>query len=701
MHTDVKGRAAADPQHTPPGLQPFLHDSCVVLAAPAVAVSGPDGQIRHGVDGFYHGDRRFLSRLEVRAEGVPLAPVHGGFTGADTAAFRAVLRGLGEHTPDPAVTVHRRRRLTGNTLRETLDLHNAGRDTVEFALTVSVAADFAAMEDVKSGRAGHAPEATAWTAAADGLVRHDGGLHSRLRCAPAADTVEADRGLLHFTVRLAPGARQTLTLLCEAEDEDGFPFLLGHTAPAPWGTPRLRTGEPRLHRLFTQSLADLDGFLLADPEQPRDRFVAAGAPWFLTLFGRDSLWAARMLLPLGTELAAGTLRTLARRQGRRRNPATEEQPGKILHEIRRAPLRLHTGNALPPEYYGTVDATPLWLTLLYETWRWGHDESEIEALLPAAEAALTWLVEHGDADGDGFLEYVDSTGTGLSNQGWKDSVDAIRWRDGTLATAPVALSEVQGYAYQAARGGAALLRAFDRPGADRFEEWAERLRTRFRKHFWLADDQGPYCAVALDGAKRAVDTVTSNMGHLLGTGLLDPEESAHLARRLSAPQLDCGFGLRTLSSASTGFNPLGYHIGSVWPHDTAITAHGLARAGFPDEAVSLLDGLLTASDAFAGRLPELFAGHGSDEDVRPAAYPAACRPQAWAAASAVLLVGTVLGLDADVPGGRLRVAARVPEAWRPWRVEGLRVAGAELAVSVDVDGRVTARTDAPVEVVTD
>ena len=260
---------------------------------------------------------------------------------------------------------------------------------------------------------------------------------------------------------------------------------------------------------------------------PGDTFLAAGAPWFFTLFGRDSLWAARMLLPLGTDLAAGTLRVLAARQGTVTDVDSAEQPGKILHEVRAKPLSLgEEGRVLPPVYYGTVDATPLWVCLLHDAWRWGMPADQVEALLPAMERALAWMTDHGDADGDGFLEYVDEGGHGLANQGWKDSGDSVQWRDGTLATGPIALCEVQAYAHEAALGGAALLEAFGRPGADRWRAWAAELATRFRAAFWVQDATGRYPAIALDADKRAVDTVTSNIGHLLGTGLLDARRGA-------------------------------------------------------------------------------------------------------------------------------------------------------------------------------
>ncbi|MFB7310503.1 glycogen debranching N-terminal domain-containing protein [Streptomyces sp. NPDC056192] len=672
------------------GLQPFLHDACVTLYAPSFAISHADGQIEGSADGFYHGDTRALARLTVAADGIAIAPVRGAFEGADRAAFRGVLRGLGEDTPDPAVTLHRRRRVTPGRLEETLEVANAGRQNVRVRLIVTAGTDLAPMERVKSG---HAQSPVSATATESGLDWSRDTFAVRLTSSPEPATVDPGAGRLEYDIELAPRSSWTAVLHCDAAHEDGDQFPAPPADSLPWRTPVLRSADRRFDQWLSQSAADLDRLRLTDPDRPADQFLAAGAPWFLTLFGRDSLWAARMLLPLGTDLAAGTLRTLARRQGVRSDQDTEEQPGKILHEVRRATQNFNENFSLPPCYYGTVDATPLWITLLHDSWRWGLAPEQVEQLLPHAESALAWMRDHGDADGDGFLKYIDRTGRGLANQGWKDSGDSIRYRDGRFATSPIALCEVQAYAYEAARGGADLLRAFGRPGADRWEEWAERLRDRFRSHFWVEDERGPYPAVALDGDKKPVDSVTSGFGQLLGTGLLNHEESALLAARLGAPDLDSGHGLRTLSSDSVAYNPYGYHIGSIWPHDTAIAVHGLVRAGFPETAASLSGGLLTASAGFDGRLPELFAGHGAATDARPSPYPASCRPQAWAAASSVMILQSMLGLSADVPGGTLTVAPGFAEEYRPMKVEGLDIAGGRLDISIDADG--TAHIEAP------
>ncbi|WP_328353470.1 amylo-alpha-1,6-glucosidase [Streptomyces sp. NBC_00445] len=686
---DTNGSVTASPSAAG-GLQPFLHDAVVTLHAPSLVISREDGQLSAGVDGFYHGDRRALSRLAVTAEDIALAPVQGGLRGADHAGFRAILRGLGEVTPDPAVALHRRRSTSDGRLKEVFEVTNAGGEHVSFRLTLGVGTDLATMEQVKSGHV--LEEAAPQVADGDtvGLAWSTDDFTVRLAADPAPDALRVPTGDLSYDIDLRPGTSWSVALTCTAAYADGDQFPAPPADQLPWRIPTLRSADQRFDRWLEQSLADLDRLRLTDGQSPDpdrpDQFLAAGAPWFLTLFGRDSLWAARMLLPLGTDLAAGTLRTLARRQGLVTDAATEEQPGKILHEVRRDTLQIADRLSLPPVYYGTVDATPLWITLLHDAWRWGLNPAEVEELLPHAEAALVWMREQADASDDGFLKYVDQTGHGLSNQGWKDSDDSIRYRDGRRAHAPIALCEVQAYAYEAAHAGAALLRAFGRPGADAWEDWAEQLATRFRERFWVEDEKGPYPAVALDGDGRPVDSVTSGFGHLLGTGLLNAEESALLAARLAEPDLDAGHGLRTYSSDAVGYNPYGYHVGSIWPHDTAIAVHGLIRAGFSEAAASLADGLLTASAGFDARLPELFAGHGSEAGPGPAPYPASCRPQAWAAASSVLVLQAALGLDADVPGGTVTVAPTFARNYGPLTVNGLQVDGGRLDISLSADG---------------
>ncbi|WP_328587569.1 amylo-alpha-1,6-glucosidase [Serinibacter arcticus] len=331
---------------------------------------------------------------------------------------------------------------------------------------------------------------------------------------------------------------------------------------------------------------------------------------------------------------------------------------------------------LPPVYFGTVDATALWICLLHDAWRWGMADADVEALLPTLEKALGWLRDHGDGNGDGFVDYVDATGSGLANQGWKDSGDSVQWRDGSLAEGPIGLCEVQAYAYEAATSAAVLLEAFGRDGASEWRTWAADLAERFRAAFWTSDEQGPYLGVAVDRHGNLVDSVASNMGHVVGTGILTPEEERLVADRLVSPQMSSGLGLRTLSSAMGGYWPLRYHGGAVWAHDTAIAVSGLVRAGLDDQADVLVTGLLAAAERFDFQLPELFAGTSLDDVGDVVSYPASCHPQAWSAASAVTVLQAVLGLE---PGGQVRSVGRdvvgdvvvsgLPGPRGPWSVE--------------------------------
>jgi glycogen debranching enzyme len=457
--------------------------------------------------------------------------------------------------------------------------------------------------------------------------------------------------------------------------DDPEPLLLAGPR-ARWAEPEVHAPDRRLERLVRRSLDDLAALRLTTPADDGDTFLAAGAPWYLTLFGRDSLWAARMMLPLGTDLAVETLRVLGRRQGVRVDPVTGEAPGKIMHELRGQQFVLSGGITLPPVYYGTIDATLLWISLLHDAWRWGHPVAGIAALLPHLEAALGWLGGHS-----GFLSYLDASGTGLANQGWKDSADAVRFHDGRTAAAPIALAEVQGYAYRAALDGAALLDAFNRPGGDRWRSYAATMAERFRAAFWVAD--GRYPALALDSGGRPVDALTSNIGHLLGSGLLNADEEQAVAGALATEAMSGGYGLRTMAADNGGYDPLSYHCGTVWAHDTAIVTAGLARAGFTDLAATLIDGLLAAGESFDYRLPELHSGDARADFDRPMPYPSACRPQAWAAAAAISLVQSTLGLYPDVPNGVVELRPLAPIS-----VTGLVIAGRRVDITTDSDGTV-------------
>ncbi|MDG6103969.1 amylo-alpha-1,6-glucosidase [Dactylosporangium aurantiacum] len=647
--------------------QPLLHDLVPTVAAPSSALSGRDGQIRAaGVQGLFHVDRRVLSEAVLRVDGHEPEPISYAPAGPGAARFVGLLRHFGGRTPDTAVRVDRLRRVLPSAMSEQIRVTSAALDTVSCTVTLDLASDNALIERVKDGAA-EPPRAT--TATSDGLAWPGG---TTVAAAEALVTTSPAR--LSWLVTLAPG--ESVTLRWRVDLQSRGAVVAAPDRPVEWARPDVRADDRRLVRLLDQALDDLESLRLTDDPGSGDTFLGAGVPWFLALFGRDSIWAARMLLPLGTDLAAGTLRVLARRQGQRLDPRTAEAPGKIVHEIRQESV------TLPASYYGTIDATPLWISLLHDAWCWGMPADQVAALLPNLDAALTWIERYADADGDGFLEYVDATGQGLANQGWKDSADAVRHRDGRLATAPIALCEVQGYAYAAAMHGARLLDAFGRPGADRWRDYADAMAARFRERFWVPGPDGGYPALALDGDKRQVDALTSNIGHLLGTGLLNADEEKAVAERLVAPDLASGYGLRTMSTRDGGYAPLSYHCGSVWPHDTAIVMLGMTRAGHSDAAAVLAEGLLTAAEAFEYRHPELYAGDSSTDTGRPVPYPASCRPQAWSAAASVAILQALLGLDPDVPAGRLSLA---PPAARPLgaiTAKGLRIAGRSVDITV-------------------
>ena len=671
--------------------QPYLHELVTVVAAPALALSDADGQLTGaGATGVYLADRRVLSRLVVGVDGREPATVGGQSLDTATARFVGVVRHLGDPGPDPTVFVERARTISPRGLRETIRLVSRAREPLTCTVNVELDADLADIAEVKSGRPTATPPCRPDLDGA-GTVRWPvaDGIAVIATLAPEPDETRAaapSRVLAGWDVALPARGRWEATVEVTATAPGAPPAAAPPTREL-WRAPAVSAGDHRLPALVDRSVADLSGLLAADPVADDDHYLTAGAPWYLTLFGRDSLWAARMALPLGTDLAAGTLRTLARRQGTRTDPSTEEEPGKILHEVR-------VGPAGPVRYYGTVDATPLWISLLHDAWRWGLADADVAELLPNLEAALGWLRE---ATGDGFVRYVDNAGV-LSNQGWKDSFDSIQFSDGRLAEPPIALCEVQAYAFAAAMDGAALLDAFGRPGGDDWRHWAAGLRDRFRSAFWVEDRLGRYPAIALDGDGRPVDSVTSNIGHLLGTGFLDQAETAAVIRRLAAPDMDSGFGLRTMSSRSAGFNPLSYHGGSVWSHDTAIALRGLAAVGTGDAAplaASLVRGLLAAAPAFDFRLPELYGGESAGGGRRPLAYPAACRPQAWSAGAALVVLTATLGLTPDLPAGRLTLRPMRPSPVGGLTVRGLHLAGRPLDVRLTAAGDAEVLTAAP------
>jgi glycogen debranching enzyme len=618
--------------HEATGRQPLLHDAAVVLRAPAQAWSRPGGEMTAPIDGVYVSDVRVASGWTVHVDGALPEPIATLEDAADRIRFVSLLRGLDDPGADPDVRLVVTRTVRGDGVDHELAIESRLGRELRVELAVELDAELTPVEVVKTGRASIVADPLRRI---DGAAWGDDAVSAALHAPDATISIDGPRIRLHWEV--AVPAHGTVERAVELGVHDALAVVAAPDAPPSWTLPDLAGVDDRLHRWVERSLGDLDALRLRRVDAA-DEFLGAGAPWFFTLFGRDSLWAARFLLPLGTGIAHGTLRALAALQGRERVPATAEQPGKIIHEVRRATLQLpDEGVELPPYYYGTVDATPLWICLLADARERGLGDAETRELLPALRAALAWMRDFGDSDGDGLLEYVDESGRGLSNQGWKDSGDSVQWRDGSLAEGPIALAEVQGYAHEAAVRGAALLESFGEDAAE-WRAWAARLATRFREGFWVSDAEGRHPAIALDAHKRPVDSLTSNIGHLLGTGLLDAEESRLVAARLVSPRLDAGYGIRTLATGSGGYWPLSYHGGSIWAHDTAVAIRGLRRDGFAAEARTLSEGLLRAAVAFAYRMPELHGGDAASEVPRPVPYPAACRPQAWSAAASIVVL---------------------------------------------------------------
>ncbi|MFD4504787.1 glycogen debranching N-terminal domain-containing protein [Streptomyces sp. NPDC058457] len=684
----------------PSALQPLLHDVVMCVAAPAFVASPRDGQLRGlRAEGFYGHDRRLLHTVCLLIDGREPEPIGVQPLGPDRVRFTSVHRYQGDPTDDPTLIVERVR-VAGQ--GEFIQLRNVGTVTRPLRLELALATDLADIADVKRGR----PTPTVpCTASGDG-----GGLRwqapaglAEVRAAGEAEAPEVTDGPEGGTfawprIVLRPGEDWHTHVSVTG---GAVPAPPGHPgaprSPAPWAEPRV-AGDPRLVALVRQGLDDLGALRLADPDRGRrtaggaeDQFIAAGCPWYLTLFGRDSIWSARMMLPLGTDLARGTLWALARRQGTAHDVFREEAPGRILHELRPADAEHGHGLRLPSRYYGSVDATPLFVSLLVDAWHWGLPEDEVDALLPYAERAMEWVLETCAGDEDGFLRYYPRAG-GLRHQSWKDSEDAVRDATGRRIEPPLALCEVQGYAYQAATGLAELLSARGRhDSAVRLRTWADALRKSFADAFWLSARLGPaprYVAIAVGRGLEPVSGPASNMGQLLSTGILDADGCQDVAAWLASPELNSGWGLRSRSSALPGFNPLSYHNGSVWTHDTAIAIQGLSAAGRHQEAYDLTTGLLDAASHFEYRMPELYGGDRRTRGAPvPLAYPAACRPQGWSAASGVALLGALLGLRPNATDRVLHVTPMAQErsgaASLIRGVEGIRLAGRSITVRTD------------------
>jgi glycogen debranching enzyme len=639
--------------------------------------------------GLFVRDTRVLSRWELTVDGSTPQVLAVQQPEPYTATFVSRLAPR-PGSADSTVLVVRHRHV-GDGMREDLTVRNTSAVPMRCAVALEVEADFADLFEVKDGRA--ARDAALAARIAGPVLRlvrerggHEHGVELRADSGPVV-TLHA----LQWTVDLAGhgewhAAVEVVPMLDGVATEFRHPrgHAVEHSVPArrlqQWraNQPVVHTGSPDLAAALRRSVADLGSLRIYEPSDPQRPVVAAGAPWYMALFGRDSLITSWMVLPFDTTLAVGTLQTLAEHQGVTTDPRSEEEPGRILHEIRFGPAT-RDGSGGPPVYYGTADATALFVMLVGELARWTGVDDTVAALLPSVDRALAWIGEHGDRDRDGFVEYERAGPEGLVNQGWKDSWDGINHADGRLARPPIALAEVQGYCYAAFVARSQLAETLDDTISALF--WAERaatLKARFNESFWLPE-RGWY-AVGLDADKAPVDALTSNIGHCLWTGIVDEDRAASVAEHLLSPQLFTGWGVRTLSSAMGAYNPMSYHNGSVWPHDSALCAAGLMRYGFLDHAQRIAVGLVEASAHFGHRLPELFCGFPRSEFAVPVRYPSSCSPQAWAAATPVSLLRTVLRLDPDVPRHRVTCSPAVPGAFQPLHVSGVRIGTATVTI---------------------
>ncbi len=638
-------------------------------------LSASNGDIRRGTPhGLFLLDSRFLSQFEVRVDG-------------------AMVEGLGASIDDPAsvtffgrvdasLVVLRKRSLQRG-LTELIVVRNYGTSPRPVTVKVAVDADFADLFEVKESRV----ERRGWYGqdVVEGSIRlgHQIGQRSREIVFEATNDPGLSGSGAIWHVTLAPGASWSTTISLSA-NVNGLPLQRdtahGHTG---WNAelPRVKANDTSLERSVRQATRDLGSLRIFDPEYPDRAIVAAGAPWFMSPFGRDSLLTAWMALIVDPELALGVLETLARFQGTKTDPATEEEPGRILHEMRFGQASTHFlgGGHI---YYGTVDATPLFVMLLGELRRWGLSADVVDRLLPHADRALDWLVQRGARDENGYITYGRSSSAGLANQGWKDSWDGIRYSDGRVAESPIALCEVQGYTYAAYLARAHFAQEVgDEETCRIWRERAAALRKAFNRDFWLPD-RG-YFAVGLDADKRPIDSLASNQGHCLWTGIIDEDKAAAVADALLSHAMFTGWGVRTLASTEPAYNPVSYHCGSVWPHDNAIIAAGLVRYGYVEHAHRIMRGILDVADANRGRLPELFSGIDRDELGVPAAYPTSCEPQAWAAATPLLFLRLLLRFDPWVPQGKLFMSPSLPNWLTQLRLDGIPLAGGRMEVSIE------------------
>ena len=688
-------------------------DAIAVLEGRTFMLSDAAGDVPTGcVGGLLHDDTRFVSCWELTLDGSPLSVLKSGPVDYYSAAFFLTnpdLEGIRANT----LTI-RRLRFVGDGLSEQIAVYNPTPVPVRVRLRLSVGSDFADLFEVKSAVRDRARTIE---------VRHDAGeraVHfryevpgfvaesdirvARSRVGTGIDGVEpfteapprVDGDAFVWDVELGP--RRLLDALVRVTARLNERSLepmhagfgerqhLSEGALTRWlaEVPRFRCESTLLGSVLERSIMDLAA-LRIEGEMRGERYVlpAAGLPWFMTLFGRDTLITSWQTVGIGPELARGALHLLGELQGAVVDDFRDEEPGKILHEIRYGELTVSGEKPYSP-YYGTADATPLYLRVLSSYWDWTGDDDFVRTRWPNVLAALEWIDRFGDRDGDGYVEYETRSSEGLGNQCWKDSWDGVQFTDGRIPYLPIATAEIQGYVYdaklQVARLAEHLMR--DERLAERLRDEASALFDRFNRDFW-SDDRGGYYVIGIDGDKRQIDSMGSNMGHLLWSRIVPEERAALIAHHLMSRAMFSGWGVRTLSTEDAGYNPIGYHTGTVWPHDNAIVASGLERYGFRDEANRIALAQLEAAASSGFRLPEAMAGLRRDLGRFPVPYPTACSPQAWATGAPFVFLGVMLGLHAVA--GRVTIDPHVPPEIGRIFVHGLHAFGTHWDVDATGD----------------
>jgi glycogen debranching enzyme len=607
--------------------------------------------------GLFSFDTRFLSRWVLTVDGDRLTALStDDLQYFETRFF--LVAGTGTVYVDAKLTVIRQR-VVADGFREQLTVLNHDEKPVELAIRVDAGCDFADLFEVKDALA---KKGTYSTRVEDGqlVLAYERDTYRRTTTVSTTEPAQVDEGGLRFTVRvdphgswstelrvvpamLGPGGRR-LTPRAAAADgpqREMAADLAGWVVRAP----SLTCDRDSLTTTYRRSLIDLAALRFAPAIAGARSLPAAGLPWFMTMFGRDSIFTSLQALPFTPELATTTLRVLGDWQGSRTDDFRDEDPGRILHEMRYGELTAFQERPHSP-YYGNADATPLYVILLDEYEQWTGDADLVREFEQEARAALRWIDAYADLQGNGYVSYQRrNEESGLENQCWKDSWDSISYRDGRLPRFPRATCELQGYAYDAKMRGARLARQFwnDAGYADDLERQATDLKRRFNRDFWVED--GEYFALALDADGAQVDALSSNIGHLLWSGIVDSDKAPAIAEHLLGPRLFSGWGVRTLAEGEARYNPIGYHVGTIWPFDNSFIAWGLRRYGFKTEAARIAAGILDAADFYAGRLPEAFGGYERTQTKYPVQYPTACSPQAWSTGAPLLLLRTMLGLE--------------------------------------------------------